>query len=193
MCPDYQILSVYLDGELPSPWKEKMEGHLAQCEKCREKLAAYRLTDGSPELAPAALAQVRERVWQRLQDAGTGRKYSHIIENRPLGNTVFWRRNIPIPFPAIAAAAILVIAMTFLWIRRPVENAVQDTAIAASEELDMRGMAPLTDIRGVLQYLSNNDSSDYVILRLPESRNFISSGEPAIIKAADYSRRNPQR
>jgi anti-sigma factor RsiW len=42
MCPDPQILSIYLDGELPSPWKEKMQSHFAKCPICKEKLENMR-------------------------------------------------------------------------------------------------------------------------------------------------------
>jgi anti-sigma factor RsiW len=41
MCPDRQILSVYLDEELPSPWKEKMEAHVSSCAECQAVLEKY--------------------------------------------------------------------------------------------------------------------------------------------------------
>ncbi|MDR0878160.1 MAG: hypothetical protein LBN21_08915 [Treponema sp.] len=200
MCPDHQILSVYLDAELPSPWREKMESHLAQCETCREKLAAYRLVR-SLEFPEAALQQARDRVWKNLQAAGStypetkGKRFAETGNARYPETAVFWRRNVSLPFPAAAAAAaLLLIALAALWLRLPAgESDTRDTAIAASENLDMRGIAPVSDMSGVLQYLGSKDSGDYVILRLPESRNFMTSGEPAIIKAADYSRRNTQR
>jgi hypothetical protein len=40
-----------------------------------------------------------------------------------------------------------------------------------------------------MQYLGAQDNSDYMIINLPEAKNFTSAGEPLIIKAADYSRR----
>jgi hypothetical protein len=40
----------------------------------------------------------------------------------------------------------------------------------------------------VLRYLGKEDAGDIVIIKLPESKSFSSSGEPALIKAADYSR-----
>jgi hypothetical protein len=43
-------------------------------------------------------------------------------------------------------------------------------------------------MENVLQYLSSRDNGEIIILRLPESRNFVNYGEPAIIKAADYTR-----
>jgi hypothetical protein len=57
--------------------------------------------------------------------------------------------------------------------------------------LDLQGMVPVSDMNGIMQYLGQEDTADFVIIRLPESRNFVSSGEPTIVKAADYSRRNP--
>jgi len=46
----------------------------------------------------------------------------------------------------------------------------------------------------VLQQLAGGrDNGEVLIIRLPESRNFTSYGEPAIINAADYSRINPAR
>jgi hypothetical protein len=56
---------------------------------------------------------------------------------------------------------------------------------------DPPGIVPTTNLNEVLQYLGNRDPGDILIIRLPESRSFTSSGEPAIIKAADYSRRKP--
>jgi hypothetical protein len=52
-------------------------------------------------------------------------------------------------------------------------------------------MVPVSDMNGIMQYLGQEDTADFVIIRLPESRNFVSSGEPTLVKAADYSRRNP--
>jgi len=42
MCPDPQVLSIYTDGELPSPWKEKLESHLTECSVCRGKLKSFK-------------------------------------------------------------------------------------------------------------------------------------------------------
>ena len=36
------MLSVYLDGELPSPWKEKLEEHVSGCPECAGRIGAYK-------------------------------------------------------------------------------------------------------------------------------------------------------
>jgi hypothetical protein len=62
-------------------------------------------------------------------------------------------------------------------------------ALASEEGLEGPDLIPVADMSGVLQYLGNRDSGgDILILRLPETRSFMSSGEPAILKAADYTR-----
>ena len=194
MCPDRQILSVYLDGELPSPWKEKLENHLAQCPQCQKQMESYRLVSASAVVDTESARQeavfmeaAKERVWRNLE---TRQRF----DSRPariIRGISVWRRSISIPLPAVAAAAaVLVIACAALWVRRPAEPAViQQMAFASSEEnFEVPGIIPIADMNGVLQYLDNRDDGDVLILQLPESRSFMSSGEPVILKAADYRR-----
>ncbi|MDR0602190.1 MAG: hypothetical protein LBG42_07375 [Treponema sp.] len=182
MCPDREIISVYMDGELPSPWKEKLEGHFSLCETCRKRLADYRrlsaaiARETAPALTEEAVKAAGERVMERLS-----RRRPAAVPRRPS----VWRRTITIPLPAAAAAAVLLAILALVW-RRPVPG---PETTAAGMDLDIRNTVPVSDMDGVLQYLSARDDSDYVILRLPE-RNFMSAGEPVIIKAADYSGRN---
>ncbi len=42
MCPDEELLSSFLDGEVPSPWKERIDQHLLKCSVCSAKLESYR-------------------------------------------------------------------------------------------------------------------------------------------------------
>jgi anti-sigma factor RsiW len=181
MCPDRQILSVYLDGELLAPWKEKMERHLETCPDCRRRLELWRRLTAEPERGAAeenaALEAAHARVLHRLEGTAAPRR-----------GAALWRRRVSIPLPAAAAAALaLFIALAALAVRRPAEPAAIPTMLLTSGEMDAPAFSDLTS---VVQYLSgaNADAGDVLILRLPESRNFVSSGEPAIIKAADYAR-----
>jgi len=194
-CPDRQLLSVYFDGELPSPWKEKMESHIAGCPRCAGRLALYggnSLSPGSPQ--NAALEAARERVWQKLEqraglEAETGGGLSDAENRRYLPSRPLWRRNISIPIPAAAAvAAAGIILALVLILRTPGRADTPVMSIASESDFDMPGIIPVTDMENVLQYLGSRDGSDILIIRLPESRSFANYGEPAIIKATDYSR-----
>jgi anti-sigma factor RsiW len=180
MCPDRQIISVYLDGELPSPWKEKLETHLEGCPACGARLNRYRgLSDAlGEETDPSRVEEGKERVWRRL---GAG-------EHSGVRRT-FWFRSVSVPMPVAAAAAAVLVFAFILLINGRRAPTIQDTVAMGLDVQDI----PAIDINGVLQYLGNEDTGDIVIIRLPESRSFTSLGEPALIKAADYSRRNSSR
>ena len=206
MCPDPQLLSIYMDGELPSPWKEKMEAHLAECPVCTEKYKHFRhlhemfkkntnpsrtYIENGGTLQPSAAEQplpeqefiesAKENVWRKMESR---QRYSR---------RSVWRYRISVPMPAIAAAAaIVLVILTVLFIRggnlQPQDSAVRSNFILASEEEEMPSVIPAAqDMNGLLQLLGS-DGTDVLIFRLPESRNFSRSGEPAIIRAADYSR-----
>jgi hypothetical protein len=163
------MLSLYYDGELPSPWKEKLEVHLAECTPCRDRLEQFRLLSGAISDGAKGSGD-SERVWRQLN--------AREIPVR------VWRRSVLVPLPVVAAAAAaaLILAFGVFFVRSPRPASPVDSALVYSAQT----MAPVSDLSGVLQYLGD-DSPDIVIIRLPESRSFMSSGEPAIIRAAEYS------
>jgi anti-sigma factor RsiW len=217
MCPDPQILSIYTDGELPSPWKEKMESHLSECSMCREKFKSFKalqelfhksthhertFVERASAHVPAEYAlhaeqelmeEAKEKVWKKLQS-----------RRRPLlrsySNNV-WQRRISVPLPAAAAAAVVIALMAAVWLRGgsannnsgyasiPLENSEKTSFTIAAEE-KMPSVIPASDLKSVLQYLGG-DHTEIIILQLPESSNFLRSGEPAMIRAADYVRGQP--
>ena len=181
-----------MDGELPSPWKEKMENHLTGCSGCSEKLENFRRLQGmfmkSAPQDPAAgdssgIEASKERVWRKLESRRRFRSSYGLL-----------RRRLSIPLPAAAAAAAVVIVFAAaLFIRGGISGKQPDYSaragiILAAEE-EMPGFIPAAaDMNGVLQYL-DSDGSDIIILRLPESKNFFRAGEP-VIMTADYTRSN---
>jgi anti-sigma factor RsiW len=183
MHPDRQILSVYLDGELPSPWKEEMESHLERCPECRAKLKQYRTLSATLAGGRRDFSAEKERVWLKLGEAAAAARRS--------GNSVarsFWRQSVAVPLPAaIAAAALLVAAFTLAVANYSARKAAPPagTLATAGISLDVQEIVPVSDMNSFLQYLEDEDSTDFMIIRLPETRRFSRSGQPAIIRASD--------
>jgi hypothetical protein len=190
MCPDHQILSLYIDEELPSPWKEKMDAHLKLCQMCRVRLAQYHklkavLKSDQIEIS----AELKNRVWDKAALKKPETRYNFANTRSSL-----WNRTVSLPFPAAAAAGFIFIAfLVILGTRSPVAPAAYEPEIATGISSDMQGMIPFSDMNSVIQYLSSEDMADFTVIRLPETRNFSSSGEPALLKAADYPRRRSSR
>jgi hypothetical protein len=195
MCPDRQILSVYHDRELPSPWKEKLEVHLAGCPECRAVLAKIEKFSAAMKEEPvyrtgSSSEEAGKRVWDALARSGGALRPS--IRRDFLPRQKAWNRSVTIPLPAVAAAAVFfMLAFTLVLVNRPsIPDKIPDTVISAGMDLDVPGIVPVSNMNDVLQYLGqDNSGTDFMIIRLPESKHFMSAGEPAIIRAADYSRR----
>ena len=182
-----------MDEELPSPWKEKLEAHLEQCSGCKERLEVFKRqrlsikeAGAQPPEEKALMETAKERIWHSIEA-------KHRIRRNSL-----LRRRLSIPLPAAAAAAAVIAILALMLFRGTPDrnNGIAQTAdpasrasfiLAAEEE---SGIIPMTDLNSVLQYLGA-DGSEIIILQLPESRNFLRSGEPNLVRAADYSRRNP--
>jgi hypothetical protein len=188
-----------------------MDAHLASCTACTTILKRYALcstklkrgeelpfkpypagtillktTRGEAQVSAFndTLEIAKERVWQSLPRKKIG----------PRPDRALWKRKVSLPLPAAAAAAVLLLFLAGALLRRTEQAGIQqDMLMAGNMELIMQDIMPVSDMDGVLQYLGNQDSSDVVVIRLPESKSFISSGEPTVIKAADYSRRNQGR
>jgi hypothetical protein len=202
VCPDHQLLSVYFDGELPSPWKEKMESHIAICPHCAKQLQIYRdlslASSGkkAPSVEDAALVSARDRVWQKLEQGADGESSDNAVPDRPRiypGNRTVWRRKISIPLPAAAAAVVLMAVLSFLMgirLTGTPGNPGMGMTFASEAEFDMPGIISASDIdmENMMRFFDSRDTGDTIILRLPEIPGFESYGEPAILTAADYSR-----
>jgi hypothetical protein len=178
MCPDRQILSVYFDNELVSPWKEKLEEHLNGCPECGARLEAYKKTRTFlPGAEAPVIRAAEERIWEKM--APLAETCPKITETRG-----FWGASLTVPFPLAAAAGfVLIIAFALLLVLRPENTPVSQFAGTGME------VQAISDINSLLEYLNNDDSSDMVIIRLPET-TFTSYGEPRVLRAADYSRTN---
>ena len=191
MCPDPQLLSIYLDGEMPSPWKEKLEKHFLECSVCREKYENYlRLRELCVDniTKEKIMETARDRVWRNLSGRSTG------LARKPR----IWQRRLSIPLPAAAAAAVVILLMAGFWLRgaQTGANAMaevyqpQSVGIASflfdnNDEADV--ILPDMDLNGILQFLAA-DSTDTIMFTLPDSRNYYRTGEPGAIRAADYQR-----
>jgi anti-sigma factor RsiW len=189
MCPERQLLSVYLDGELPSPWKEKMEAHLHSCPACAASLERFkRCGDVFHQPDDPALRESQDRVWARL---------SALHEAEIPARARVWRRSVAVPLPAVAAAAaVFVFALVLAFARQPLggqQPAMVDAGTPApvNVQSDIAGqnIVPASDMGDILHYLEQ-DAADYMIIKLPESRMFPAPGAPEILNAVDYSRRS---
>jgi len=197
MCPDRQIICLYYDNELPSPWKEKLEKHLESCAACRKILSEYEgmgafVHKEKQSFAEHNFESVKERVWAKLFINENKRQFKR-------ERNFIWNRSVSLPLPALAAAA-LVLVILFISIMGTFSNigfngmeitAQNDAVTLLSDHVQMgiADTANIQDINEIFEFLNTQDTDNIVIIPLPDNRRFYPSGEPVLINAADYSRR----
>lgn len=111
ICPDKIVISEYVDGQLPSPWKEKLEKHLHECPTCNATYEKY--TKISTVLKhPCGGDEANfnyEASFAKLSAKVKAMKNRSLHEDT--GSRQFWQRSIKLPVPMLAAA---VLALLFL-------------------------------------------------------------------------------
>ena len=129
-CPDKDLYSAYVDGELQSPWKEKIEVHLVSCEKCRSVVDSYRKI--SLKLSAVSSSELDLdgsflKLYAKRQDC---LKRMEINKNKP--TSWFYKSN-KIPVPALAAAALFLFVLTPIIVLSTQKTLAPSGAVAAIE------------------------------------------------------------
>ncbi len=182
MCPDRDILSAFIDGEVGAPWKEALEAHVASCAACRAFVDGLRQTgraireEGSPDWS-GPMERVRRGILARA-----------VV--RPAAAR-FWKRRLSIPIPVAAAAAAAVIAvvtaLAVVSLRVPVGHVRITRAPAGATEIQIS--APIGDLEALLRSVGGEDASQEDVITLPKHVLLYPMGEPRMGKAAEFTRR----
>jgi anti-sigma factor RsiW len=171
MCPDETLLTAYLDDEVPSPWKERIEAHLDQCARCRDRVAQYRALRAALHVADAiddahlqeAAQRIQASLDSRIVELSRTPHSRRTLERHPILYT-FSSKKIAVPLPVLAASLLLFVFFAgmafglFGW-RRNVGQ-----ALALSTKLPAASNA---NIESLVSTLSQADPSQFVTIQAP--------------------------
>ena len=184
MCPDREILSAWLDGEIDGPWDRALEEHVSSCSDCRARLE--RLESVRRSLLEAPMPDWRpamERVRSSLVARGLASE--KIVPA--------WRRRVSLPLPlAVAAAALVMVLAGALTISiiRSTFGMVRITR-QGSGGTEIRIAAPVSDLESLLRSVDKDAGSLEDIFLLPKDVQLVPVGEPRMGKENEFSRRKP--
>jgi anti-sigma factor RsiW len=197
MCPDAQILSAYFDGEVPEPWKSRMEEHVSSCPACKERLAGFASQRAalSSDSGGAAAETGCLRAWNRIEADIAKRKAQK-------GPSLFWDRSVHVPLPLAAAALLalsIVPAVTVASLDRrrgpalaanapsPTSSGIAQASLAVANGSDFANPVEgnFKDIESLIRFLDAQNLPVTINVELPADRNYGYSGPPEIIKVSD--------
>ena len=177
MCPDRELISAYYDGELDGRWAFEIEKHISECGSCAEKLGTYRRISG---LLGESSVPDEEQIRKRIPGAVRRKSETSYIP--------FWRRNISISIPAVAAAAALAVVFFagFFIGNNPLSSGTEvvEEIPVQTEKVNLQ----VISLEDAAAYILSDDSGFDVLITIPPSENLSVAGEPKLIRSADYKR-----
>jgi anti-sigma factor RsiW len=183
MCPEFEILSAYFDGEIGLPWAQVIETHCTSCPDCCAKLESLKglrealRNDPEPDWHDSF-----ERVREKISAGEIRRIHTHV----PV-----WKQRLSIPIPAFALGIVLILGFgIFGFLGQPKANpnsvSVKTTKDASgATEIQITGTSS-EEVEALLKSLEDSGSPKEVTVKLPEGSHFDKIGEPQLIRSVDY-------
>lgn len=190
MCPEPGLISSWVDGEVPSPWKERLQAHLEVCPSCSARAKAYQGLSGALGLdgaEAAALARIETRLGARLASRlDSSLEAADGLSPATHPGSPLWRRGLVVPLPLAAVAALAIVfllgltATSLMGRSRP---AVQ--SLAATELVPQSTSSG--SMEALVHYLEAQNAQVNLTIQLPSGATFSSSGKPVVMKAEEAS------
>jgi hypothetical protein len=192
VCPDRDLLSAHADGEVPSPWRERLEEHIASCADCAGAMAGYAalrdaLRSGEDAEEAAAVSRGRARLDALLDGTFASAPASSQRPASPAPKLSAARaafgRSIRLPLPFAAAAALIVLLLggaTAVLAFRPDRGSSMPTIAAGELESHLAKPASMDEL---LRFLGSSDGQVQVTINLPSGTTFGSAGSPVIMRS----------
>ncbi|AFG38519.1 hypothetical protein [Spirochaeta africana] len=113
---ELEMISAYLDGEVPEPYRGRMPAFLEAENYRGEAYRRYESVQAALRQQPEGdVGGAQDRVWSELQRRLKPRQPSFV----GLAHESWWRRAVHIPLPAAAAVAIAFLGVAFFGFRSP--------------------------------------------------------------------------
>ena len=194
-CPNRDLLSAYIDGEIALPWRGTIEQHLQQCVSCKKIYGQYVTVHRYMQISVTGAELDTDASFAKLLE-----KRNALLQNKPKVQERRWglssgerwfSSSIRIPVPA-AAAAVLVFVLLPLILFFKIEYTVNSVAAAQPSftpiiPVSLEKQKPIAEMDyGITQA---NGSQNYAISTKAVNTNakFFTVGEFARLYSKDES------
>jgi hypothetical protein len=183
MCPEFEILSAYFDGEIGSPWAQVIETHCSSCADCCSRLESLKelraALKGDPEPDwHDSFARVREKISER--------EIRRIQTHVPV-----WKQRLSVPIPVFALGVVLLLGFGIFGFLAQPQSGQGSVSVKSTKdgsgatELQITGSSS-EEVEALLKSLEETGSPKEVIIKLPEGSRFDKIGEPELIRSVDF-------
>ncbi|HUX37584.1 MAG TPA: zf-HC2 domain-containing protein [Rectinemataceae bacterium] len=176
-------MSAWTDGEVPSPWKERISDHLASCADCADRVAGFRRLStrllASGRLDDAVIvARIASRLGIKEGKEAAGSAGLGVVSS-PARRTGI---ALPLPAAAAAAAALLILGgLSGRMIGAPGMLARSPSSTQATEVASTSSSGNPT-MDSLVRYIEAQNAPGTISIVLPANASFSGGGAPMIVK-----------
>ena len=194
-CPNRDLLSAYIDGEIALPWRGTIEQHLQQCVSCKKIYGQYvtvhrymQISVTGAELdTDASFAKLIEKRNAILQNKSKVQKRQWGVSS----GERWFSSSIRIPVPA-AAAAVLVFVLLPLILFFKIEYTVNSVAAVQSSftpiiPVSLEKQKPISEIDYGITHANSDQSYTVLTKAVNTNAKFFTVGEFARLYSKDES------
>ena len=169
-CPNKELFSAYLDGEIPSPWKERLATHLQKCYDCQKQYDSYQKLHIMMQRSAFPLEKDFAQSFFLLAAKRKTALYKKKDNAKKMKKNWFYT-SVSVPAPVCAAALVLLVLMPVLFLTR------KEPHTASLSTASFKPIIPvsLEQRRKIRQLNSNGLYSADITYSFPQKR--IISGE----------------
>ncbi len=176
MCPERELLSIYVDGELSKDAMEAVANHLKECPECTKTVARYRRVGEHLRANPLSESDV-ESVQKRIAiELERYRRTPH----------PFWHKRVWIGWVAAAASFAFVLGGVFSYTILRSRSA--DTTSFLESQKSLNVTINVKNMKQLLDILNNQQGIREITIQLPENPQFEFRSEPVFIRASEFNR-----
>ena len=192
-CPNKDLLSAYIDGELTFPWKETIERHLQECPACNRVYGQYAAVNHYIQgLTAGARLDIEASFAQLLV------KRNIVLQNKLNDPKRYWRigsvrqwlsSSVRIPIPAAAAAVFIFVLMPLILFFK-VEHTVNSITAAQSSftpiiPVSLEKQKPISEMDYGITQTNGTQSYAVSIKAVNTNAKFFTVGEFARLYSKD--------
>lgn len=182
MCPNHELLSAWLDNEVPSPWKESLDSHINSCKSCKTVITEMEAIRKAFVVEQSGIDATAEKArlvcYEKLEPLLLNTRITKLRTGRLL-----------IPAPVVAAALVVFAILGFAFFDLRHKNTELRMAVLRAQEAGSLISSGL-GIETVIDFVSRQSGSVNININLPPEAFGSSAGEPFIIREADYKAAN---
>ena len=194
-CPNRDLLSAYIDGEIALPWRGTIEQHLQQCVSCKKIYGQYVTVHRYMQISVTGAELDTDASFAKLIE-----KRNAILQNKSKVPKRQWgvssgerwfSSSIRIPVPA-AAAAVLVFVLLPLILFFKIEYTVNSVAAVQSSftpiiPVSLEKQKPISEIDYGITHANSDQSYTVSTKAVNTNAKFFTVGEFARLYSKDES------